>query len=269
MTGKFSIYYNPQAGSGRARDVLKELRVTGYRLPEDSDYRDCRDIVVIGGDGTFNRLLNELERPEEHRFVLLAGGTSNSLYSQLSGKESAADKMRRYLDGAAFRPVDVPQLICNGQTWRFVNEASVGFAAAIAREIEKRQTKRLFNRLHINELAYIATAFRCWRKDEPMMLSLNNNRRISGDLYPCPNAQLDDGLIDVFTLRCPRLRLPIELTRLVKATREVHSLYSSREQVREGHWTFDKPLPVEIDGNPIGETTEIHLSLYDKQIQVL
>lgn len=231
--------------------------------------RDCRDIIVIGGDGTFNRLLNELERPEEHRFILLAGGTSNSLYSQISGKERALDKMQRYLDGTAFRMVDLPEVTVNGKTWRFINEASVGFAASIAREIENRQTKRLFNRLHINELAYIATAFRCWRKDEPMMLSLNNNRRISGDLYPCPDAQLDDGLIDVFTLRCPRLRLPIELTRLVKAKQPVHSLYTTREHVREGHWTFDNPLPVEIDGNPIGDTTELSLSLYDKQIQVL
>ena len=266
MFRDFSVYYNPEAGSGRARELLKQLSVVSNQPSAVSNYRD---IVVIGGDGTLNRLLNELEKPEEHRFILLPGGTSNSLYSQLSPGVTADTKWQEYLSGkATFRPVDVPELTVNGKTWRFINEASVGFAASIAREIETRNTKRVFNRLHLNELAYIVTAFRCWRKDEPQMLSLCNNRRISGDLYPCPKAQLDDRLIDVFALRCPRLRLPIELTRLVKAKKEVHSLYISREQVREGQWTFAKPLPVEIDGNPIGETCEIRLSLYYKQIQV-
>ena len=261
----YSIYYNPEAGSGRARALVERLAVSSQL----SAVSLSRDIVVIGGDGTFNRLLNELERPEAHRYILLPGGTSNSLYSQLSGKVTAEEKMQRYLDGADFQPIDLPELTIGGKTYRFANEAGAGFAAAIAREIESRKTKRIFNALHLNELAYIATAFRCWRKDEPIMLSLCNNRRISGDLYPCPGAQINDGLIDVFELRCPRLRLPYELTRLVGAKADKASPYVTRHQTATQSWHWDKPMPVELDGNPIGETQDIRLSIYPSPIQVL
>ena len=268
----FSTYYNPEAGGAERvwKEVIKVL--PEYRDTGISTYRhdlSCRDIVVIGGDGTLNRLLNELEKPEEHRYILLPGGTSNSLYSQLSPGLTAEAKWQQYLSGkAVFKQLDLPELTVNGKTWRFINEASAGFAGAIAREIEGRGTKRRFSRLGLNELAYIATAFRCWRKDESQMLSLCNNRRISGDLYPCPDAKIDDGLIDVFALHCPRIRLPRELMRLVKAKKPTLSKYVQREQVRSGKWVFDKPLPVEIDGNPIGETRELRMALYASPVEV-
>ena len=275
MTSNISIYYNPSAGSGRAETVWKDVKAlldargVKYALLErDKLDKACTDVIVIGGDGTFNSLLNGLSKPEEHRFVLLAGGTSNSLYSQISGKEKAVNKVQRYLNDAPFTKTDLPELICNGHTWRFINEASVGFAASIAQAIENRNTKKRFNRLGLNELAYIATAFRCWQSEEPIMVSFCNNKRISGDLYPCPGAKIDDRLIDVFELRCPRLRLPLELTRLIRAKKDVVSKWTKRKQVSTGKWLFDRPLPVEIDGNPIGKTTEIDLQLYSASLNV-
>lgn len=276
LISDLSIYYNPSAGSGRAEKVWKavqallDARGVKYALLErDKLDKAHKDVIVIGGDGTFNTLLNGLSKPEEHRFVLLAGGTSNSLYSQISGKENAINKVQRYLDDAPFLRTDLPELTCNGQTWRFINEASAGFAASISQMIESRSTKKRFNQLGLNELAYIATAFRCWRREEPVMVSFCNNKRISGDLYPCPGAKLDDGLIDVFELRCPRLRLPLELTRLIRAKNDVASKWTKRKQISTGKWLFDTPLPVEIDGNPIGKTSEIELHLYSASIEVL
>ena len=227
------------------------------------------DILLIGGDGTFNTLLNQLPHPEQHRFILLPAGTSNSLCSQISPKEDAIRKLNRYLTNPQFFKVDLPQVTCNNTTYRFINEASVGFAAAIARTIEKSKTKKVFNALHLNELGYIFTAFRCWRKDEPYMLSLCNNKRISGNLFPCPQARIDDGRIDVYELQCSRIRLPFELTRLVGATSDTTSTAIRRSQMKEGVWQFDKPLPVEVDGNPVGETTQLTLSLYPHQLQII
>lgn len=268
-----SIYFNPSAGSGRAQRVWKEVRAfldarrVTYQLWEPDS--EAQDILVIGGDGTFNTLLNTIPQPEKHRFILLAAGTSNSLCSQISPNQKPVDKVKRYLSGVDFQSVDLPELTCGKKTWRFVNEASAGFAASIAGEIEKRKTKKFFNALHLNELAYITTAFRCWCKEEPVMLSLCNNRRISGNLFPCPKAQLNDGRIDIYHLTCPRLRLPFELTRLIGATADKPSPYVTRHQTNSESWHWDKALPVEIDGNPIGETCDVRLSIYPDSIQVL
>ena len=291
MTTPLSIYYNPTAGAGGAQRVLKE--VEALLNAHHIQYTIClwsynqsstpkakgssiiysstpkADILLIGGDGTFNTLLNQLPHPEQHRFILLPAGTSNSLCTQISPKEDAIRKFNRYLTNPHFIKVDLPQVTCNNTTYRFINEASVGFAAAIARTIEKSKTKKVFNALHLNELGYIFTAFRCWRKDEPYMLSLCNNKRISGNLFPCPQARIDDGRIDVYELQCSRIRLPFELTRLVGATSDTTSTAIRRSQMKEGVWQFDKPLPVEVDGNPLGETTQLTLSLYPHQLQII
>ena len=291
MTTPLSIYYNPTAGAGGAQRVLKEVEALlnthhiqytiGLWPYNQSSTPKAKgssiiyssmpkaDILLIGGDGTFNTLLNQLPHPEQHRFILLPAGTSNSLCSQISPEEDAIRKLNRYLTNPQFIKVDFPQVTCNNTTYRFINEASVGFAAAIARTIEKSKTKKVFNALHLNELGYIFTAFRCWRKDEPYMLSLCNNKRISGNLFPCPQARIDDGRIDVYELQCGRIRLPFELTRLVGATSDTTSTAIRRSQMKEGVWHFDKPLPVEVDGNPVGETTQLTLSLYPHQLQII
>jgi len=266
MRAETKVYYNPLAGAGNATKLWKQVQ----DLLHDEVCVPEAHILVIGGDGTFNRLLNELPHPEGYRFILLAGGTSNSLYSQLTPHEAPIAKLQRFLHTAepVFQSLDVPELTVHGATYRFINEASVGFAAAIAREIEQRQTKHFFNRLKLNELAYITTAFRCWRKELPYMLSLCNNRRISGNLIPCVNADFSDGLIDCFELSCPRIRLPFELTRLVNARIDKPSKHVSRQQKAQAEWHFEQPLPVEIDGNPLPQAQDIRLSLYPKKIQV-
>lgn len=269
------VYFNPKAGSGRAAQQWQEVQhqllpahVTWVELPEQpTDLPDASDILVIGGDGTFNQLLNRLPQPEKYRFILLPAGTSNSLCSQISPALSCVEKTKRYLQGAAFRKVDVGELTTNKTTYRFINEASVGFAAAIAREMERNnRCKRFFNALHLNELSYIAIAFRCWAKEHPYFLSLCNNRRISGNLYPCPNARLDDGTITSYELRCPRWRLPLELCRLIRNTRPIESPYVQYTQFTEHLFHFDHALPIEIDGNPLPPTTEVKVGVYPHSI---
>lgn len=245
----YKVYYNPSAGSGRAAKVKSQLDAGTLNI---NCQLSAGDYLVIGGDGTLNALLNELPHPEDYRFLLLPAGTSNSLAHSLIDTRS----------------IDIWQLETDSHTYRFINEASVGFAAAIAREVEHNRAKRFFNRLRLSELAYIATAFRCWFTDKPYFLSLCNNRRISGDLYPCVNADFADNWLDTYELDCPRWRLPFELLRLVRTKKDKPSPFVSRNRVQEFEWFFDTPLPVEIDGNPLPPTKHIRLSRYPQQVRV-
>ena len=248
----YKLYYNPSAGSGRAAKIKAQLDAgtlsINYQL-------STINYIVIGGDGTLNTLLNELLHPEDYTFLLLPAGTSNSLAHSLIDNHSSL--------------IDIWQLETNNRTYRFINEASVGFAASIAREVEQRKTKRFFNRIHLNELAYIATAFRCWFTDKPYFLSLCNNRRISGDLYPCVNADFADNWLDTYELDCPRWRLPFELLKLLRAKKDKPSPFVSRNRLQEAEWFFETTLPVEIDGNPLPPTTHIRLSRYPQQVRVI
>ena len=240
------VYFNPSAGSGRAAKIMNEWQTA-------QNESTC-DYLVVGGDGTLNALLNELPQPELYTYALVPAGTSNSLSKSLNEDEPTN--------------IDLWVIEADGQSYRFINEASVGFAAAIAREVEKRHTKRFFNRLRLNELAYIATAFRCWFTDKPYFLSLCNNRRISGDLYPCVEADFGDRWLDTYELACPRWKLPFELLRLVRAKKDKPSPYILRKRAQEAEWFFEEPLPVEIDGNPLPPAKHIKIVRYPQQVCV-
>ena len=80
-----------------------------YKLLDQNHVENAaKDIIVIGGDGTFNTLLNNLEHPEKHRFILLPAGTSNSLCSQISPKQKPLDKLEQYLTKPDFQAIDLP-----------------------------------------------------------------------------------------------------------------------------------------------------------------
>ena len=272
------VYINPTAGSGRALQQWEIVR-DKVLIPAHREWIECpqdvnslpvsSDIMVIGGDGTFNQLVNTLFHPELYRYILLPAGTSNSLCTQISPRLSCVEKAHQYVRGARFRTMDVGELSAHGKTYRFINESSVGFAAAIAQRIEHNGYKKLFNSLHLNELSYIAVAFRCWAKEHPYMLSLCNNRRISGHLFPCPDAKIDDGQIDYYELRCPRWRLPFELSRLISRTKPVQSLFVNSGRFTKQTFHFEESMPVEIDGNPIDLASEVSISVYSHPITIL
>ena len=117
-------------------------------------------IVVCGGDGTVNGVLNGLE-PGRATLAVLPFGTSNVLAREL-GIISRADGLRKIAAGVS-RPLSVGLLEAAGTRRVFSLMAGIGFDGAVVARVRAAEKKRF------GKLAYILSAvrlLRAWERNQ-------------------------------------------------------------------------------------------------------
>jgi diacylglycerol kinase family enzyme len=147
---KTYLFVNPASGSHSAQRlqlVLGQLR-THAVIPEVFDVRTpaeiyacCRRIndeltrplvIVAGGDGTCNAVINGLE-PGKATLAVLPFGTSNVLAAEI-GITSLADALERIIAGKS-RSLSVGIIELEERTLRFLLMAGIGLDGAVVRDV--------------------------------------------------------------------------------------------------------------------------------------
>jgi diacylglycerol kinase (ATP) len=226
---------------------------------------DARDslLVVVGGDGTVNEVVNAVAETETEIAVLPCGTGQDLMRSQ--GIPSVFDEaVRVALDGET-RTIDLGRVEIAGGSRYFANVGSAGMSGAVARRANA-MTKRLggkgtfFYELTREFLAWQNTQVTVELDDgvrrEGAMhdVIVANGRWHGGGMKLAPDARQDDGLFDVvligdvnkldFLTTAPKLYSGKYL-----AHPKVELLRSATVSVAAG-----EPLPLEVDGEPIGTT---------------
>ena len=235
------VIINPVAGAGSSMRVwpvlaarLRELGVphvhemtygpgSATAITRQALQRDIERIVVVGGDGTVNEVVNGffIDSAPVHANASLAivpAGSSCDIARNLGlpARYAALDAL---IDDRTVT-VDVGRADFAGSgidEWYFLNNADVGFGAAIARGA--RRFKRLGGRF-----AFFAATAGVLIRPSPWdgQVMLDNVRRsvraltvvvalgahTAGGMQLAPGARMDDGLFDVVTIdamSAPRL----------------------------------------------------------------
>lgn len=147
---KTYLFTNPSSGhhsADRLQTVLERLRARGV-VPEIFQVRTPAEIfaccgrinteadrplvIVAGGDGTFNAVVNGLV-PGTATLAVLPFGTSNVLAAEI-GITSIDDALARIAAGTT-RPLSVGVLELAGSSHRFVLMAGIGLDGAVVRDV--------------------------------------------------------------------------------------------------------------------------------------
>ena len=228
-SGRACLIANPAAGRGRAARLLPAahrafaglvagaVRVTTRagdeaRLTREALAAGCRTVIVLGGDGTWSKVAAALvaERSDAC-LVPLAAGTGNDLPKSLGLPAADYAAMARIAASARSRTIDVGTV--EGHV--FVNSAGFGFDVA-ALEVAARTPwiggRALYLYAALNLLlryrgvhAEVLTA--APGRDEPgpaghyLAVVIANGARFGGSFVIAPDAALDDGRLDVVTIR--------------------------------------------------------------------
>jgi len=212
-------------------------------------------VVIVGGDGTVNEVVNGLDSPCP--IAVWPHGTGNVLAKEL--------RLPRRLEPfcgmvAAGRQaaLDVPS--AGGK--RFVCMAGVGFDAAVATRLAERRAGG------IRMSTYAAPLLRCFATyrfprlrvtldgGQPLpaegFVLVTNVRAYGGPFVLAPQAEHDDGLLDVCLLpRGSKLRLlRAMLACMIGAARRLSGLRHLR--ARHACVTADEPVHYQVDGDPMG-----------------
>ena len=212
-------------------------------------------VVAAGGDGTVNEVVNGIAGTKA-TLGLLPLGTMNVFATELGLPVNDLDACWQIVEGDAGRHVDLPS--ANGK--HFVQLAGVGFDAQVVKE-----TSQAFKR-SFGPLSYIVNAAQIAARQPPQLriesenattqegsFVLIGNGRLYGGPFPFfKQAVIDDGLLDVLVFK--RLGY-LEIVRYMQDvifSSQITSPEVEYFQTKALRVTSDSPVPVEIDGELIG-----------------
>lgn len=286
---RVALIVNPISGRGRSpvlADRVAELlrreghRVEVHRTRGSGDARElagecehsAERILVVGGDGTLNELLNGLEDPTRIPIAQLATGTANLLAHELRLPRDPR-RVARLVVGGSVRMLDMGLV---GRR-RFLMVVSAGFDALVVQRIAQRRATTL------GYLGYAAPILGALRHYTPPRISVRvddhaavegqlvvvSNTRNYGGLFAMADlARSDSGHLDVCVLRdasvAGLVRAAVSaLTGGLSRRDDVDYLTGRRIRVES-----EDPVQVEIDGDHAG-TTPLDVRLRAAHVPIL
>ena len=225
-------------------------------------------LVVVGGDGSVNEVVNGLATADGVELAVIPRGTGWDFVRTFGIPRDLDEAIDVALTGAT-RDIDVG--IVSYRTWsgsdatrRFANVASAGISGAIARRANE-SSKALGGKISY----YWATlsVFLGWQTGELRVTvddesrsgrmidaMICNGRYLGGGMMMCPDAEPDDGVFDVLLIGDVTKR---DLAFVLPKTYRGKHLPHPRLELLRGRVVTvdaDERLPIELDGEQPGTT---------------
>lgn len=220
----YNIIYNPIAGKRKAyknlqivERVLKERSVE-YQVWESGGIHDAeyiarkltqegeREIIVLGGDGTINEVLNGLEDPSVCNLGLIPSGTGNDFAARMNIPLNPEKAILRILDNA---PQPIDYIDVSGT--RSMNIAGLGIDVDV---LERCMRGRLKGKIkYLVSLVQSLFAFKgikvqveCEDREtetrDVLLCVVCNGTTFGGGIKICPTADPTDHQLDVVMVDC-------------------------------------------------------------------
>lgn len=269
-TAHFPVDLHLTTGPGDARALAARLADEGHPT-----------LLVAGGDGTTFEVVDGLftDRPSHAprpTLGMIPLGTGNSFLRDVEIFD--ADQAIAAVLAGHTRPVDVVRLACAEGPLHYLNLLSLGFTAR-AGDLTNRWFKPLGDAGYV--VATLVETARLYAEPLPhrldggdlddrpyTFLSLSNSRCTGGAMQMAPDAQIDDGAIDV--IRIGRLRRD-ELLRLfprIFSGRHLEHPANDAVRAREVRFDLPGPVPCMIDGEVLIRQPQ-RLTLLPRALDIL
>ncbi len=255
----------------RKRGIALDVRVTweggdAERYVAEAIADGVDTVIAAGGDGTLSEVATTLAHRDEPADALpslglVPMGTANDFATAAGIPEAAADAFA-LVDAQRARPIDLLKLIANGEPHWAANLASGGFGTQVTVETPEGMKKLL------GGLAYLITGMSKLGRIEPLQarihgpdfaweggfiaLGVGNGKQAGGGQALCPDATVDDGLLDVTIV--PELAGRVGETLGTLLTDGKHAALDRvalRAQLPWVEIDAARPLTLNLDGEPV------------------
>lgn len=255
----------------RSRGIALSVRVTweggdAERYVSEAIADGVDTIVAAGGDGTLSEVATTLAHRDEAAadlptLGLVPMGTANDFATAAQWPETALAA----LELIAARPaqaIDLLKLVANGEVHWAANLASGGFGTQVTVETHEGLKSML------GGLAYVITGISKLGRIEPIRarihgpdfeweggfiaLGVGNGKQAGGGQALCPDALIDDGVLDVTIV--PELDGEVAKTIGTMLTEGKHAALdrvATRTQLPWVEIDAAEPLTLNLDGEPV------------------
>jgi lipid kinase YegS len=274
------ILNGKSAGDDDLREAVRVMREDGIALDvrvtwEDGDAEryvaeaiaDGVDTVIAaGGDGTLSEVATTLAHRDEAADALpslglVPLGTANDFATAAGIPEEVLPALQRVRDVAA-APIDLLRIDTDDGVHWCANLASGGFGTEVTVETDEGLKKML------GGLAYLVTGIAKLGRIEPVAarvhgpdfdwqggfiaLGIGNGRQAGGGQALCPDALVDDGMLDLTIVPELSGEVAATVTTLVKDGKHAAlERVATRARLPWVGLQADQPLTLNLDGEPV------------------
>ncbi len=276
------VVYNPLAGKGRAQKEVKLVvdyfKKQGIRHTIQTtssitaiEQYDC--LVLIGGDGTLNYMLNQYF-PIPCPILLIKGGTGNDFYSHLYGQLKTIQLLELLVQKMHIQNIDIGK--CNQHY--FINGIGFGFDAAVVQtnSAKKRMTGKLgylidvlLNLFHYNEQVISLKI-----NNEPLiqrplfMLTIANGRTYGGGFKVAPRAKSNDGLLEFIAIQPITKWKRLLLLPIMDRGWHLNLKMVNYQQINSCEMSAIQPFSIHLDGE-LQQGTHFKVNLLQGHVQMI
>ena len=269
------VIYNPLAGNGKAKEdsqllqmVLDEqleyydmTRITNYGAfisgMEKEDY-----LVIVGGDGTLNRFVNDTDGLEIAQEILyFPTGTGNDFVKDVGMGENP-HPITAYLK-------DLPSVEVKGKRYRFINGVGFGidgYCCQVGDELRKIPGKKVnYTGIAIKGLLFhfaprnatVTVDGKEYAYNKVWIAPTMHGRFYGGGMIPTPKQDRTSGKLSLMLFHgAGRLRTLCVFPSIFKGEHIKHTKMVAVHTGKEITVEFDRPTPLQIDGETILGVTQ-------------
>lgn len=221
---KFDVIINPKAGRGNTereldniknalRDVFQitvhetKNRENAVHLTKLLVDKENFNLIAVGGDGTIHEVVNGImlsKKRDKVKLGIIPSGSGNDFARELKIPKNYEEAVNLIKYGWT-KKIDVGMI----NDWYFINSVGIGFNAFVTKEsykITKLKGLPLYLTAVIKSLfKYSSKKFTILAGDKTIFakgftIEAGNGTAAGGGFYLTPDAELDDGLIDICTV---------------------------------------------------------------------
>ncbi|HGM6769602.1 TPA: lipid kinase YegS [Stenotrophomonas maltophilia] len=255
----------------RERGVQLEVRVTWEEGDAERYVAEAIDhgadvIVAAGGDGTLSAVAETLAHRDESAdalpsLALVPMGTAND-FATSANLPTEPEAALALIGQTTAHAIDLLRVDADGTSWWCANLASGGFGTQVTVETDAGLKKML------GGLAYVITGIAKLGRIEPITarlhgpdfaweggfiaLGIGNGRQAGGGQQLCPQALIDDGLLDVTVVPELEGEVASTLGQMLTGGKEA-ALERVATRVRLPWLQLEsaQPLTLNLDGEPV------------------
>ncbi len=236
------------------------------------------NILVIGGDGTLNEVLNGIQDFEHTTLACIQTGSGNDFARNMHLEKNVEWAITHLLEQPEEIALDYGEVTTNhpgSSAKRFLISSGVGYDANICEEVSRSRLKTVLNKIHLGKLVYVMIGVKqifakktvrakLYLDDAPMMkipelfFVVGMNHMYEGGGIPfCPNADPTDGKLDVCLVKgMSRLKL---LLAVVLVYFKKHLLFKdiTNHRCTKMRLVTETPQWIHMDGETPYQVSEI------------
>lgn len=306
MGERYEFIINPQARSGRGKKIWDQIepelkrRKTNYDVHITERKGQAGEIaaglsgsgeqctvVVVGGDGTVNEVINGIAFSENVILGYIPVGSSNDFARGLGLPKTAEKALEVVLSPKKIIRMDVGEISGGSKTMLFGVSGGIGFDASVCYTVSVSRWKSVLNRLKLGKLSYAVVALGRLLRDKPVRaeILLENGRKHvcqrmifaafmnlpceGGGFRFCPEAEPDDGLLDVFLVSgISKLKI-LFLLPAAYLGRPLNYRGITRLRCRKLKVLTERPVIVHTDGETVTGWKEAVIQLRAGSLRVI